>query len=187
MTGPWRLEDFLLPPPFPALVAILVVVGFVDVGARLARFLIGTDADADDRAAGFFLSVGLAAAAVHALALGQTAQPVLLRAIAWALALAGAMALPAAIGVTRRTARASVEAFRLLSPIDRLALALCGILVAVLSVAALAPATAPDSLDVHLGAPLDWLRHGGAFPRPDWYHARFAGLGEAINMMGIAG
>ena len=50
MTGPWRLEDFLLPPPFPALVAILVVVGFVDVGARLARFLIGTDADADDRA-----------------------------------------------------------------------------------------------------------------------------------------
>src|SRR5438874_2111412 len=126
MSGPWRLEEFLLPPPFPALLAALVVLGFVDLGARLARFLVGTDTDADDRAAGFFLSIGLAAAAVHALALGQSVQPALLRAIAWALALAGAICLPAAIGATRRTARASVEAIRLLSPIDRLALALCG-------------------------------------------------------------
>jgi hypothetical protein len=43
-----------------------------------------------------------------------------------------------------------------------------------------------DSLDYHLGVPLDWIRHGGAYPRLDWYHARLIGLGEMINMLGLA-
>jgi hypothetical protein len=55
-----------------------------------------------------------------------------------------------------------------------------------LGAAALGPATDADSLDYHLGVPLDWLRHGGAYARPDWFHARLAGLGEAINMLGLA-
>ena len=76
MSGPWRLEEFLLPPPFPALLAALIVLGFVDLGARLARFLVGTDTDADDRAAGFFLSIGLAAAAVDGV--GPLSEHVLL-------------------------------------------------------------------------------------------------------------
>jgi hypothetical protein len=52
--------------------------------------------------------------------------------------------------------------------------------------AALGPVTHVDSLDYHLGVPLDWLRHAGAYARPDWFHARLAGLGEAINMLGLA-
>jgi hypothetical protein len=52
--------------------------------------------------------------------------------------------------------------------------------------AVLGPATDADSLEYHLGAPLDWLRYGGAFARTDWFHARLAGLGEAINMLGLA-
>ncbi|MBI1898118.1 MAG: DUF1420 family protein [Acidobacteria bacterium] len=55
-----------------------------------------------------------------------------------------------------------------------------------LSAAALGPATDADSLDYHLGVPLDWLRHGGAYPRPDWFHARLVGLGESINLLGLA-
>ncbi|NIR58223.1 MAG: DUF1420 domain-containing protein, partial [Gammaproteobacteria bacterium] len=31
--------------------------------------------------------------------------------------------------------------------------------------AALGPVTDADSLDYHLGVPLDWLRHGGAYAR----------------------
>jgi hypothetical protein len=52
--------------------------------------------------------------------------------------------------------------------------------------AALGPATDADSLDYHLAVPLDWLRHGGAYPRPEWFTARLVGLGESLNMLGLA-
>jgi hypothetical protein len=52
--------------------------------------------------------------------------------------------------------------------------------------AALGPATDTDSLDYHLAVPLDWLRHGRAYPRPDWFSATYVGLGEALNMLGLA-
>ena len=53
--------------------------------------------------------------------------------------------------------------------------------------AALGPAVDADSLEQHLAVPLDWLRHGGAYPRPDWLTARYVGLGESLNMLGLAG
>ena len=45
---------------------------------------------------------------------------------------------------------------------------LVGVILVVLLLAALGPATDADSLDYHLGVPLDWLRNGGAYARPDW-------------------
>jgi hypothetical protein len=51
---------------------------------------------------------------------------------------------------------------------------------------ALGPATDADSLDYHLGVPLDWLEAGHAYPRPDWLTARLVGLGEMINLVGLA-
>ena len=58
-------------------------------------------------------------------------------------------------------------------------------MVGALFLAALGPATDADSLDYHLGVPLDWIRHGGAFARSDWLHARLVGLGESINLLGL--
>ena len=50
---------------------------------------------------------------------------------------------------------------------------------------ALGPPTDPDSLDYHLGVPLDWLRNNQAYPRYDWISARLVGLGESINLFGL--
>ena len=59
------------------------------------------------------------------------------------------------------------------------------LLVVSLFLTSLAPPTDADSLDYHLGVPVDWLTHGGAYPRLDWNHARLVGLGEAINLFGL--
>ena len=56
-----------------------------------------------------------------------------------------------------------------------------------LLLAALGPPTDADSLDYHLGVPLDILRHHGHFLRPDWLTARLMGLGESLNLLGLAG
>ncbi|HUJ89917.1 MAG TPA: DUF1420 family protein, partial [Syntrophorhabdales bacterium] len=52
---------------------------------------------------------------------------------------------------------------------------------------ALSPPTDADSLDYHLGVPLDFLRRGDIYPRYDWFHARLIGSGEVLNMLGLAG
>jgi hypothetical protein len=69
---------------------------------------------------------------------------------------------------------------------ERCAFVLSIVTVIGLFAAALGPAVDADSLDYHLGVPLDWLRHGGAYPRPDWFTARYVGLGESLNMLGLA-
>ncbi len=56
-----------------------------------------------------------------------------------------------------------------------------------LALMALSPPTDADSLDYHLGVPLEFLRMGGAYPRYDWFHARLIGSGEVLNMLGLAG
>src|SRR5438445_2213348 len=100
-----RLDDFLLPPPLPALVASLIVLGLVDLGARLAQRLSGSEAadraDRAERAAGFVLTAGLLGAAAHAVAWANLWPSLSLRGLGWALAAWGAVRLPAAAGAAR--------------------------------------------------------------------------------------
>jgi len=49
----------------------------------------------------------------------------------------------------------------------------------------LAPPTDIDSIDYHLGAPLNWYNNFGYYQRYDWLHYRIAGLGENLNLIGI--
>lgn len=60
-----------------------------------------------------------------------------------------------------------------------------GLIAIPLFLTALGPPTDPDSLDYHLGVPLDWLRNNRAYPRYDWMHARVVGIGESINLFGL--
>jgi hypothetical protein len=54
-----------------------------------------------------------------------------------------------------------------------------------LFLASLGPVSDGDSLNYHLGVPLDWIRHGGAQARADWLHARLIGWGDMINLLGL--
>ena len=42
-----------------------------------------------------------------------------------------------------------------------------------------------DSIDYHLGIPLEWYRNESFFPRFDWLHFRGASLGEILNLFGL--
>jgi hypothetical protein len=50
---------------------------------------------------------------------------------------------------------------------------------------ALIPATDADSLDYHLGFPLDILRNQQFIIREDWYHSKLAGMGENLVLLGL--
>ncbi|MHB1844358.1 MAG: DUF1420 family protein [Deltaproteobacteria bacterium] len=180
------LGGLLLPPPLSATVALLLLLGLFELGLELSRRLRGKGWEPLDGAAGLVVLVAVAAALLHALAWAGLARLTLLRSLAFALGLTGlvgAVRLPGRmVGVREGAQRWWDEA----GSWERLLLAALFVIAVALAVASLAPATDADSLDYHLGVPLDWLRHGGAQPRPDWFVARLVGVGDGLNLLGLA-
>jgi hypothetical protein len=179
-----RLEDLLLPPPLPAIISLLIVLGTLNLSQWGARWLKDENKTAAELAALFVLTAGLVAALAHGVAWAGYACLPILRWMGWALAALGVLELIKC--KPGKLASVLGEYWREGSGLQRLALIVSTATLVGLFAAALGPATDTDSLDYHLAVPLDWLRHGGAYPRPDWFSATYVGLGESLNMLGLA-
>jgi hypothetical protein len=181
------LRDLVLTPPLPAVVAALVTAGVAYLGWVLAARLRAPSApDGLDASAGFVLAAAVVAAATHGLALAQLSTTTVLRPLGWGLAALGLFAI--ARHGRRLTAASAREAEALWSTprLERWGAVVVSLTLLGLTAAALGPPTDADSLDYHLGVPLDWLRHGGAHPTPAWFHSRLIGISEGFNMLGLA-
>lgn len=188
MNSFWKLEDFLLPLPLPAIVAVLMVCGFKYLGSRLIRQLHIESPPPIQSAAAFILVVAGVGEAAFLLSWAGVAYYWLLRTIAWSLVGLGLVELSTAGRKWLTQICSQIKSiYREQAFWGKAALIFSGITGAGLLLAALGPPTDADSLDYHLGVPLDILRHHGVFPRADWFFARMTGLGEYLNMVGLAG
>ncbi len=181
-----RLDDLLLPPALSAAAAIALLFGLFELGLGLSRRLRGREWEPLDGAAGLILVTGLVGALVHGAACAELASLPWLRALAAGVGLFGAASLVRLPARSRDLRAAAERWWQGTNGWERLLVALLALIVLSLALAALGPATDADSLDYHLGVPLDWLRHGGAYPRPDWFHARLVGDGEGLDLLGLA-
>ncbi len=173
----FNLGDLVLPPPLPALIALLITLGLVRLGRLLARRLKCPD-DMLHATAAFVAATALVGAVAQLVALAHLAPLVTLRLLGWGIA---------ALGVVEAVKlRPSTVLFSESRGVERIALGLGVSIIAAYGLAALGPATDADSLDYHLGVPIDWLSAGGVYGRPDWFHARLVGVGESLNMLGLA-
>src|SRR5687768_15630693 len=144
-----RLEDLLLPPPLPAIVALLIVLGTLYLSRHGARRLSAGTPSLVEFAATFVLTAGMIAAVVHALAWAGYASVLVLRLGGWALAALGvAEILRCRLTETRRVLG---DYFSETSFAERCALALSIATAIGLFSAALGPVVDADSLDYHLG------------------------------------
>jgi hypothetical protein len=179
-----RLDDLLLPPPLPAIVSLLIVLGTLSLSRLGYRWVETEKKSLTEFAAMFVLTTALLAAVVHAVAwVGYACLPIL-------RGLAGTLAALGVLELTKWKRRKTLSLIRgywsAASRVERCALIVSFLILGALFAAALGPATDADSLEYHLAVPLDWLRHGGAYPRLDWFSARYVGLGESLNMLGLA-
>jgi hypothetical protein len=182
------LNDWIAPPPLPAILSILIVLGFKYLGDCLHRLFFHGSRELLDAAASFVLAVALVAAAFQFIVVFWKVPVQLLRCSAWAIAALGLLELWLMCCVRRPRLWRRFGSF--LSEQPMLARATVLLLLATsvcLGLLALSPATDADSLDYHLGVPLEFLRKGAAYPRFDWFHARLIGSGEVLNMLGLAG
>lgn len=183
-----KLEDLLAPPPLSALLAVFMVLGLNKLGSRITHRLPEASALPLRQAAAFVLAAALVATTVYVLALFGVAYLWLLRIMAWSLAVLGLTEL------VRFQRAGGLQVFPRLrqrwqelppwgkAAVPPLLIAGMGLLLTALS-----PPTDADSLDYHLGVPLEILRHHGHFLRLDWLTSRLIGLGESLNLLGLAG
>ena len=107
-----------------------------------------------------------------------------LRAAGWLLAAVGSLDLLAG-GRLLRSARWRASARSWVRQ-EWPAILVLGAVAAGLTGSALAPATDADSLNYHLGVPLDWLRNGGGLSSAGLAARSSGGLGESANLLGLA-
>ncbi len=182
------LEDLVARPPLPAIIAMLMVLGFKRLGERLCRWIFPGSREPLNIAICFVLTIAITAALLQLVMVIWRVPVQALRVGAWLLAALGLVDLWLICahrnrGVTRRVRSFFLEQ----PPLERAAMLLLTFAALALACMALGPPSDADSLDYHLGVPLAWLRGGEAHPMYDWFHARLVGSGEVLNMLGLAG
>jgi Protein of unknown function (DUF1420) len=182
------LGELIARPPLPALVAILIAVAVATLAVPIAGLIRRKAHSSLDLAASFVLVTAVMCGLIHLLALAELGSYFvwILRIAGFTLAAIGAFSVVSHAGKIRAGFWELVEWYRRLSWSYRLIAALMGVVLIGYAALAVSPALDVDSLDYHLGVPLDWLRHGGAYQQSDWLEARFAALGEMMNALGIA-
>ena len=182
------MTSLILSPPWPAAIALAMVLGIFWISFQIARRQPGGhEAHALHVAASFVLVTATVGAFVHALALFHLTTLPVLRILGGTLA-------SASLGWVGRSMRTRIrEALRWslsrlieASALERWVLLGSALAIICLGLGSLGPPTDIDTLAYHLSVPLDWLGHHGAYPTPDWLHSRLVGAGEALNLLGLA-
>ena len=181
------LQLFLLSPPLPGVIAILILAGVGALAELLALSLRGRAREPLDFAASFVLVTAMLCSLLHGITWWGVRHLLWVARLAgWGLATLGLVASYQFFSAAVAKGRCGLQWYRQQGLYLRLATIVAGVTLVGYLTAALGPVTDIDSLDYHLGVPLDWLLHNGAYPRLDWLHARLVGLGEMINMLGLA-
>jgi len=165
-----------------------MVLGFKHLGGRLCQLLFRDSNDALRAASSFLVAIAVVATALQIMLVAWKIPVQLFRGLAWALAGLGLVEIwsicRAGIFPSWKRVPGFLSELRF---IERATACLLLSVCACLALLALSPPTDADSLDYHLGVPLEFLRRGTAYPRYDWFHARLIGSGEVLNMLGLAG
>jgi hypothetical protein len=180
------LAMFVMRPPWPALISLAIVMGVAELSGRVVP-RIGLTWEPVNYGVGFMIVTAAICASLHPLVwFGVPHLIGVLRAIGWTIGAIGILSLPTSIRRGRTLVERLRQWWRELETFDRALALLIGVILVAYFLIVLGPACDVDSLDYHLGAPLDWMLHGSIYARWDWIHSHLVGLGEMISMMGLA-
>lgn len=182
------LNANVLPPPFSALVSMLMIAGIDWLGLRLAHIfnLLGPIAPAWHRWQAPILGAMLLSVLLYPVALAGITPRWFFQTTGICISAFGAVHIFLILrnflcnrGVSCRNIvlRASnLDGWQLML----IALLTC------MGVTSLAAITNADSLDYHIGVAISLLNNGSFPVNPEWFHSRLAGSGEVLNALGLS-
>ena len=173
------LNDVIFSQPFPAIVTILIVLGMVRLGQLLTDKYPSNHLD--NSMLGYIVIIILVSIFFNFIATVGFLNIYVGRGVGIVLGGCGLYFLFECFQQTKNIEWEKLNNNKL----ELVGLSIVALLAVSMFLLSITPHTDADSLDYHLGVPLDWVRNGGAYPRPDWNHSRVIGLGEAINVFGL--
>ncbi len=178
-------KDVISPPPLPAFTAILLVLGFKYVSDFTYKYILKTNMELIEKSASFLLVLGIASGVIPLLSLIFGISIIAIKLLSYLIVFFGILE---AIRIIKNSNKLSKLYYLFFEQtiFYRICIIITGVILLGLFLSALGPPTDADSLDYHLGAPLEYLRNGFISPRYDWFHYRLSGSGEILNMIGLA-
>jgi len=175
------LDSLVFPQPFPSLITLFTVLGFLYWGKHLAKFYFKKKPNFVELASGYVLTVSIVGLASDLFLYGVLSKYIL-NIMAGVLVTSGLLQTLTLIS----SFKFAIGWLKSANRTQQIQLILFALILFLLFISALAPPTDADSLDYHLGAPAVWLHKGGYIPLESWYSSRLAGIGERIILFGLA-
>ena len=179
------LNSFVAPPPWSAVLSVLLIMGCDGIGLVVLRAfgLASAGAPKWHRCQAGVVGAMTLTLALYPLALANLTPFSFMRVAAMAVAAIGLLnafrtirQLIARRGTARPHAAGGARVWHLL----------LGLLITGAALMALGPVTDADSLDYHMGVPVLLLKTGGMPVAPEWFHSRIAGSVEVLNALGLS-
>jgi len=185
MNGYLTFDQLILTPPLPAIIALLLVLGFKFIAEFTLKRLFKVESTPILTTISFFFVLTFVSSLIFILSWSLGINVIVLKIFSYFIVSLGIIDL---IKSCRKFSMLKKKWDQFIhEPIlNKLSFVLLGVILVGLFLSVLGAATDGDSLDYHLGAPLEYLRNGGFYPRFDWLCYRLAGFGEIANMIGLA-
>jgi hypothetical protein len=182
------LNANVLPPPFSALVSMLMIAGIDRLGLRLAHIfnLLGPSAPAWHRWQAPIIGAMLLSVLFYPLALAGMTPRWCFQAAGIGISAFGAWHIILILRnflCNRRISWCNI--IQCTQEINGWHLILIALLTC-MGVTALAAITNADSLDYHIGVAISLLNNGSFPANPEWFFSRLAGSGEVLNALGLS-
>jgi hypothetical protein len=176
------LTHYVLPQPFPILIAILLNFGIVFLTQLLLKRIFKKDVDWIRLAAGYISVIAILSWLMFLISTLKIAYIHLIRIQSLMLM---ALSLPLIFSIKKKLLKKKFYIPKLELKYKLAFVLSLFIFWGILLKAFTAP-TDIDSLHYHLGVPVDILNNHGLAERFDWFVFRLTGYGEYINVLGIA-
>ncbi|HHT9113647.1 MAG TPA: DUF1420 family protein [Candidatus Wunengus sp. YC65] len=175
------LSEAIFNPPFPVIVAFLIVLGMWHFADIISKNKLRIEDNLLRISLAYVVVVTITAMLVHALYFSGINGNYIIKIIGYLFEIIGVYYLVKII----RKKYPFCKKFLGYGGSIKIQILFIFITAVPLFLCALGPPTDADSLDYHLGIPLDWYRNNSAYPRYDWMSARLVGMGESINLFGL--
>ena len=180
-----KLEDAIIHPLLSGFIALFFLLGWIGLISWGGKAFLKRDLERVEIACGFMMFLGFFATIIHFLALAHFINSWSLRIIGYPICLYGIYYAILNFSSVRVWGLRCYEVYKFGSIGHKVDILLLAGFLGLLFLSVLAPPTDADSLNYHIGFPLDMLRSGGFAPSKDWFHSRLIGLGEYLNLFGL--
>ncbi len=180
------LNDIIIHPLLSGPISLLFVTGIIGCAYTISKRFSKEEPSTPVFCTTFFIITGLIASTTFILVLLGQAILISLKILGGLICIVGCCFIYSHFSLLFSLGKKFLHVFRSQRLTFKIDIVLILLLVLILFFICFSPPTDSDSLCYHLGFPLEILRNGSLPIRNDWLHIHLCGLGEYINLLGLA-